>query len=478
MAVAIPSTAELPAGDEPSQATGAARLWVALALVVAFSYIGHTLIASKDFAERSLLNPNRLENRFAVRLSSTQANSVIGFNLMGLTGAVCWVMAERRRLRVNAFLLLSCALFAGWCFASITWSIFPPLSLRKEGILALMMVAAFGIAARFELEDLLWIVIAVLATFITVGILAELYHGTLRPWRSLYRFTGTIDANDQGLQCALLALAALCARGPGRVDWPWLRYGLVALGVGGLWLSKSRTTLAAFLVAAALALVLGARGTRRWIVLGGCLMAACLGGIAYTFVSVSVIGETADVAAMGREKDINTLTGRLPLWEQAWKESQHRPWMGHGFGAYWNARNVLRYSDQFEWQIPHAHNAYIDLTLQIGAVGLAFYVLWVGSSAGVAMMRYERSGRPAELFVTCFLLMTLIHGATESKIPGAGVGALTQLAVMAALILHPAWQARAAVAAPLAANFRPRRPVLRPRPNVPPRILRRLEGSA
>jgi O-antigen ligase len=206
-------------------------------------------------------------------------------------------------------------------------------------------------------------------------------------------------------------------------------------------------------------------------------MAACLGGIAYTFVSVSVIGETADVAAMGREKDINTLTGRLPLWEQAWKDAQHRPWMGHGFGAYWNAKNVLEYSDQFSWHIPHAHNAYIDLTLAIGGMGLAFYVLWVGSSATAAFARYERSGRPAELFVTCYLLMTLVHGATESKIPGAGVGALVQLAVMAALILHLPWQPRAAAPASAVGRAQPRS-ILRPRPHVPPRISRRLEGSA
>jgi O-antigen ligase len=151
--------------------------------------------------------------------------------------------------------------------------------------------------------------------------------------------------------------------------------------------------------------------------------------------------------------------------------------MGHGYGAYWNAKNVLAYSDQFEWHIPHAHNAYIDLTLAVGGVGLAFYLLWVASSAGAALARYERSGRPAELFVMSFLLMTLVHGATESKIPGAGVGALMQLAVMAALIVHPPWPSRASVAASRAGSS-PSRPPLPRRPHVPPRILRRLEGSA
>jgi len=439
MAVATTINRQLPACHEPRQATGTARLLVALGLVVSFSYVGHALIASKELAERSLLNPNRLENRFAVRVSSTQTNSVIGFNLMGAVGALCWMSADRRRLRVNWWLLLCGAAYAGWCFASILWSIEPALSLRKEGILVLMLITAYGLAARFELEDLLWIAMITLAIFIGVGILAELYYGTLRPWRPSYRFSGTVDPNDQGLQCALLVLAAMLAQWPerwGQRQWPWLRAGLVTIGLGGLWLSKSRTTLAAFLVAATLALVLRARGAHRWMVLGGCLMVGCLGGIAYTFVSVSVIGETTDVAAMGREKDLNTLTGRLPLWEEAWKAAQRHPWAGHGFGAYWNAKNVLAYSDQFSWHIPHAHNAYIDLALAVGGVGVTLYVLWVSSSAVVAFARYEWSGRPAELFAACILIFSLVHGAAESKIPGAGIGGITCLTAMAMLTIR------------------------------------------
>ena len=226
------------------------------------------------------------------------------------------------------------------------------------------------------------------------------------------------------------------------------------MGLGGLWLSKSRTTLAAFVVAAALAMILRARGTMRWLVLGGCLLATTVGAGIYSFLSVSVVGETAGIAAMGREEDVNSLTGRLPLWAEAWKAALHRPLVGHGFGAYWNSKNVLRYSDMFEWQIPHAHNAYIDHVLAVGFVGLALYVSWVLSTAIVAWARYERSGRSAELFVFCLLIMSLVHGASESKIPGAGVGALTVFVFLCALIIRPPLKSRMAEPA-LATRLRP-----------------------
>lgn len=454
MAVAPATTAQDFTVAALRQASWLLRALVAVTLVAAFSFVGHSLRASIDAAARESLNPNRMENRFATRQSETQTNSVIGFVVIGIVGAICWSQAPRRRLRWNHALLLCAAAYTGWCFLSISWSIEPSLSVRKEGIFVFLLVAAFGLAARFELEDFIWISILVLGTFVIVGVLTEIRYGTLRPWRSTYRFTGTVDANDQGVLCALLSLSAALARWPGR-DRPWLRYALVLLGLGGLWFSKSRTTLAAFAVAAALALILRSRGSQRWMVLAGCLMAACVGGLVYTFVSVSVLKETTDVAVMGRGEDVNTLTGRLPLWEEAWKSAMKRPWLGYGFGAYWNAKHVLEYSDLLMWQIPHSHNAYIDQVLAIGGVGLGLYLTWILASMVSAQRRYERSGRTAELFAVCLLAFTLVHGASESKIPGSGMGALMQLTILAMLTIKPTMAQAAAAVVP--ADVRSRR---------------------
>jgi exopolysaccharide production protein ExoQ len=447
MALALDNDVARKMSSASQQASWSACAAIAVVIVASLWVVGHSFGASLDAAMRSEVSAVRLENRFAVRQASTQASSVMGFFMLGGAGALCGLVAQRSQLRINLPLLLIGGAYIGWCFASLLWSIEPSLTIRKGGILALLLMAGFGLAARFELEDLLRIFVLVLAIFVAIGILAELVNGTFKPWKAEYRFSGTIGANDQGLQCALLALSAMLTRWSGPRDRPWLCYALIGMGLGGLWLSKSRTTLAAFVVAAALATILRARGTKRWFVLGGCLLAAAVGAGAYSFLTVSVVGETAGIAAMGREEDVNTLTGRLPLWAAAWKAALHRPLAGHGFGAYWNSRNVLRYSDMFEWQIPHAHNAYIDHVLAVGFVGLGLYVLWVLSTAIVAWARYERSGRGAELFVFCLLVMSLAHGASESKIPGAGVGALMVVVFLCALIVRPPLQSGAAKAA-------------------------------
>jgi exopolysaccharide production protein ExoQ len=437
MALALDNFDRPSIANAPQRANWSICAAVAILIVASLWVVGHSFGASLDAAMRNEVNAARLENRFAVRQASTQASSVMGFFMLGGAGALCWLVAQRSQLRINLPLLLVGGAYIGWCFASLLWSIEPSLTIRKGGILALLLIAGFGLAAKFEQEDLLWIFVLVLAMFVGLGIFSELVNGTFKPWKAEYRFSGTIGANDQGLQCALLTLAVMLTRWPGPRDRPWLRYALVGMGLGGLWLSKSRTTLAAFVVAAALAMILRARGATRWLVLGVCLLATAVGAGVYSFLSVSVVGETAGIAAMGREEDVNTLTGRLPLWAEAWKAALHRPLVGHGFGAYWNSKNVLRYSDMFEWQIPHAHNAYIDHVLAVGFVGLALYVLWVLSTAIVAWARYERSGRGAELFVFCLLIMSLVHGASESKIPGAGVGGLTVFVFLCGLIIRP-----------------------------------------
>src|SRR4029079_2347101 len=143
-----------------------------------------------------------------------------------------------------------------------------------------------------------WISILSITAFVLAGVFAELALGTFRPWRHDYRFAGTCHPNDQGLQCALLVIAAGFAEFTER-DRPRLRRALMALGLIGLALSKSRTTLIAFVAATAVALILRSRGAQRWLVTAGCVAILCLAGILSSFVSVSAANEAGNVAAMG-----------------------------------------------------------------------------------------------------------------------------------------------------------------------------------
>jgi exopolysaccharide production protein ExoQ len=423
--------------SEPVQlASWTARCAAALTVSVALWLVGHSISESRRIVQEEALGASRVQNRYAERSKETTMTSAVGFFLVGGMGVLLWMQSAPGALNWRHGLMLCCLMFVGWNFISLLWTIDAMQSIRKLAIFGLMLVGAFGLAARFELEDLIWIGILSLTGLIIIALLAEAAYGTFRPWRHDYRFAGTCHPNDQGLQCAMLALLAGFAEFTGR-DRPWLRRWLMALGLLGLALSKSRTTLVALIAAAAIALVLRSRGLQRWLVAAGCIAVLSAAGILSSFVTVSALNDTANVAAMGRRQNLSSLTGRLPLWEEVWKAAEQRLAVGYGNGAFWNEKNVLKYSEIFGWHIPHAHNSYLDLILQVGLVGLVLYLFWLIGTALAALVRYDRSQRPAELFAVCFMAFALVHGLCESKVPGAGEPGLLLLAVMAMLAAQP-----------------------------------------
>jgi O-antigen ligase len=413
---------------------------VALLIGVSFWSVGNKIDQSVAMREEMQIGFHRAENQHAVRQKETTASTAFGFLLLAGTGAACWSVAPPNRLRWNTPLLWLAMLFFAWAGFSLLWSIEPIQTVRKLAILGLMLIASVGFAAKFDLEEFLEIIVMVIGGIALIGILAEIRYGTMRPWQGIYRFSGTMHPNDQGLNCAILALAAWMLEGSPRFG-PTTRKILVLAGLAGLWFSKSRTTLAAFVIAGVVYLVLRSRGSQRWLVFSAALTLAGVGGLLYNFVSVSVLKQTTNVAEMGRHDNVSSLTGRLPLWEELLRDAKKRPLAGHGYGGFWGAKNILTYSERNHWHIPHAHNTYLDLVLAIGVIGLVLYVVWVVSTAAAAAVRYERTGRVGQLFVVCALVFSLVHGATESKIPSPGlIGFSILTLMMMEAIQRSAWQ--------------------------------------
>ncbi|HSN20043.1 MAG TPA: O-antigen ligase family protein, partial [Usitatibacter sp.] len=69
---------------------------------------------------------------------------------------------------------------------------------------------------------------------------------------------------------------------------------------------------------------------------------------------------------------------RPKLWEAAWGRFQEAPWLGHGFGREVLASTFIPLTPPRvnHPQLRHAHNTFIDMALEVGALGLgAFLVL-------------------------------------------------------------------------------------------------------
>ncbi|MBX3433381.1 MAG: O-antigen ligase family protein [Pirellulales bacterium] len=413
------------------------RFVIALGLAFVFTLVAHSWHASASLVEYSGKGAHERENRFAQQQATTTSSSAIGFFLLGGMGLAFAAVAPTLRLRWLHPVAILFVAYLGWCLASVAWTDSRFLTSRKLAILLLIVTAAYGTATKASLQDLLWGTALYFLGTIIAGGLAELSLGTFRPWRSDYRFAGTTDPNGLGLESAALTLISGFLQFPRR-DRPQLRYGLTAIGLAALALTKSRTALAALVVATLVGLVLRVRGQQRFLVVSGLIAAGCVAGLLASFVSVAAIKESANVASMGRQEHVSSLTGRTPLWRAVIQEAERKPVSGHGYGAFWTDARIYKYSEMFRWQIPHAHNTYIDLVLATGVVGLGLYVLWALALAFAGMWRYQAVGAPGDLLVTCFVVFTLVHGCAESKIPSAGATTFLLFALGAATALKPA----------------------------------------
>ena len=130
------------------------------------------------------------------------------------------------------------------------------------------------------------------------------------------------------------------------------------IGIITLVMTKSRTTLAGFCFAGLATLFITFKPNNRVFAISLYLLAFVIVGFFLTLSRGNVRADVASKLAMGRTKDVTTLTGRLPLWELLGEAIQEKPIMGYGYLAFWDKDRIEFLSDQLKWEIPHGHNMY------------------------------------------------------------------------------------------------------------------------
>jgi exopolysaccharide production protein ExoQ len=146
------------------------------------------------------------------------------------------------------------------------------------------------------------------------------------------------------------------ARGTGRL---WVVVAQVGL-IAALIMSKSMTCLVFTLAGVAIFILLRARPTARASAV--LLLIPILVGVAC--IGLGVIRDDVLVAA-GKDA---SLSGRTELWAVVTREIYERPVLGAGYGAFWRegrGRELVS-----TWNPRQSHEAYLDLLLDLGVVGV------------------------------------------------------------------------------------------------------------
>jgi O-antigen ligase len=176
-----------------------------------------------------------------------------------------------------------------------------------------------------------------------------------------------------------------------------------------LWLSNSITSIVLLLVSLLFYKLLTLQAYRRGIV-----QLALVSAIVLIVLVGPQNAKSGAFAAAGRDE---SLSGRDTLWREVWQEGMKSPVLGAGYGAFWyegRGREIVG-----TWNPRQSHNAYVDVFVDLGALGLFAVLLvfaggmWVGW-ARVSGGNQAGARRAAASMLAIAAAMMLVYAFGES----------------------------------------------------------------
>ncbi|MBU1275953.1 MAG: O-antigen ligase family protein [Proteobacteria bacterium] len=153
--------------------------------------------------------------------------------------------------------------------------------------------------------------------------------------------------------------------------WPWLALTLAAALL--TYATYNRAAWLAILLQTALCLVMLSRRRLRTVLLVG-LAALVVAGLMFTAPG-SRHGERWDRLVTNPLKTGGTAGDLLALWNYSYKQIKEDPFRGIGLGRHSFSKAYPEFRRTHQPLLWHAHNMFVDLTLQLGVQGLAAIVL-------------------------------------------------------------------------------------------------------
>ena len=130
---------------------------------------------------------------------------------------------------------------------------------------------------------------------------------------------------------------------------------------------------------------------------------------AYTALTATSVTSAA-LEASGRD---STLTGRTDLWNDLLKIASESPILGVGYGSFWigNSHGLW---DIHIWAPTQGHNGYIDVYVELGAIGLFLIGGLIISSYRRILHEFKPNYDAAAIRLT-LLTMIIFHNVSESS---------------------------------------------------------------
>ncbi len=298
------------------------------------------------------------------------------------------------------------SLLVFWVFASASWSFDPGTTNRRALAAAFTTLFGFYFAASFDGHRMAEILATTFLVLGAGGLLAAIAYPKMGvqhdinagDWRGLW-----FEKNQMGAMMVYGALGAMAAILAG-TRHRRLFIGAIVLCAFMIVMSKSKTSL--------MVLLIGLVGSG----LLGMMRRGPATAITMVWLGVTVIGGAAIVMwlapellfkALGKDP---TLTGRTEIWDALMRQSAKAPLTGYGYAVFWRDDSVpaLFIRKETGWNVPTAHNGWLDVLAQLGWIGVGLSALVLGLPLLAALFRFDnvRDGYWATLFLVIFLITT------------------------------------------------------------------------
>jgi O-antigen ligase len=231
-------------------------------------------------------------------------------------------------------------------------------------------------------------------------------------------YQGVHSHKNQAGSFALLnfpiALAALISPGIASTRTRALLLLAAILLIAVLSQSKTSTALILVSVISAAVLLALARSNARTL-----LMSALIAGAILTFGIIWINDFRWEDAIASMSID-PTLTGRDQVWVFTEAHIAQRPWLGFGFGSFWDAQPTsAEYLNEFgiTFAFGQAHNGYLDLLVQLGCIGMASVIV-MAFAILFRLFRLARAGYDSTAMAMAFMTFSVfwLHNITESTL--------------------------------------------------------------
>lgn len=313
-------------------------------------------------------------------------------------------------LRRNWFLLVLVAL----AFLSTLWTEMPVLTLRRS--IAVSGATLFGVAlaVRLSLEDQLrflsWLfrIIAVLSLACIVFLPSYGISDLARhEWRGVFAYKNVFGS--------VMALSVL-------VEWQlpvYTRFSRIlnclALILSGvlLFFSNAITPLVAlagsFLFIQTYKVTTQRLRIPRYAAALAILLMVSVGMMIFTANSETIAG------ALGRSSH---LTGRTDIWDLVAPLILDRPIVGYGYSGFWFGASAAStaVNRAIGTTIMYSHNGYLEMLLNLGAVGFVLALVFLGTGLKRAYSWSEHRESPTGLWPLAFLLFFILYNFGECTI--------------------------------------------------------------